>query len=278
MAYARCRVTCSLEHASALRPLVLRCVNQRRRVASNCLLRLHPLRTNVPLFYNTASVPGLHTARMASSFDESGTNRIEREDGPEINPKEGWGHDATSSDNACQQPGGGVAQQEGGEGPGQGELEESIGDCQQALHEHNQGRERLVSDGEVDGSRQDDRAEEAEQHVEGEGPSCSYGRGEESEGETGPMDVQQSVTAEAVAEGLIPHGKFTSEIFKVEVRNLPSVGYAVSWYPVSGTALPQLARDTHKCHRVAARCVNTVWSTVLSTVLSVPKNFPQVRQ
>lgn len=248
MAYACCRATCSLEHASALRPLVLRCVNQRRRVASNCLVRLHPLRTNVPLFYNTASVAGLQTARMASSFDESGTNRIEREDGLEINPEEACGHDATSSDNACPQPGGGVAQQEGGEGPGQGELEESVRDCQQALHEHNQGRERLVSDGEVDGSRQDDRAEEAEQHVEGEGPSCSYGRGEESEGETeggaGPMDVQQSVTAEAVAE-LIPHGKFTSEIFKVEVRNLPSVGYAVSWYPVS---MVQHFHSQHESH------------------------------
>ena len=225
----------SLKPVSALRSLILHCSDQRRVAANNCWVYLHPrLHTKVPFLYNTASVAGLLAIRMASSFEGPGSKRVEIENRLEIKSEEG--QDRASSTENVHSPIGGVVKQVVGDELGQEEkLERLIEDYQQVPREQNQGSEGLIPDDEVDDSLQDgehQRAEEIEQHIEGEGPSCSHSRGEGSEGETGggaeTMDVQQSVEGEAVAEGLIPRGKFTSEIYKVEVRNLPNVGYAVS--------------------------------------------------
>lgn len=256
LAYARLGATSSLKHVSALRPLALRCVSQKRRVASSCLAYLHPLRIKVPLFHITASVAGLHTVGMASSCEETGSQRVKSEDRLEMNPEEGRGL-ATSSGVVCCQPGGGVVQQEGGEEPKQGEQEGSVLDYQQMPHKLNQGREGLLPDDEVDGSQQDDQEVDGEdQNEEGEDPSSCHGRGEGSEGDggdgAGPMDIQQSVKTETVAAELIPHGKFTSEIYKIEVRNLPKVGFAVSLSSI--LVLQYCCSSLHVTHTNATGC------------------------
>ena len=238
MAYTRRGGAPSLKRVSALRLFSLHCSDQRRGVANNCLVYLHPLHTKVPPLYNTASVAGLLTIRMASSSEGPSSKRVESEDRLEIKSEKG--RDRASSSENVHSPIGGVVKQVVGDELGQEEkLDSLIEDYQQVPHEQIQGREGLIPDDEVDDPLRDDehqRVEEIEQHIEGEGPSCSHSKGEGSKGETGggaeTMDVQQSAEGEAVAEGLIPRGKFTSEIYKVEVRNLPNVGYAVSQYPM----------------------------------------------
>lgn len=222
-----------------MRLLNLRSVYQRRRIASSCLVHLHPLRLEVPFFcrtatfYRTVLVPGLQTVGMASCSEESGSQRVESEDRLEVSPEEGQGQ-TTDSVEVCPQPGGGVVQQEGGEEAGQGEQEGAIMDHQQVSHELCQGGEGMLLDSKLDGAHQDDghqREEGLEMEDQEEmGEPSSRGEGPEGEGEggAGSMDVQQSGRGEAGAEGLIPHGKFTSEIYKIEVKNLPKVGFGVS--------------------------------------------------
>ena len=250
-----------LKHVSALRPLALHCVSQKRRVLNSCSAYLHPLRIKVPLFHITTSVAGLQTVGMASSCEESGVQCVKSEDRLEVNPEEGRGR-TTSSGVVCHEPGRGVVQQEGGEELGQGEQEGSVGDYQQMPHELNQGREGLLLDDEMDGSQEDDGHQEGEgvewedQNEEGVGPSSGHGREKGSDGDggggAGPVDIQQSVKAEAVAAELIPHGKFTSEIYKIEVRNLPKVGFAVS---LSSVLVLRYCRSSlHVADTNATRC------------------------
>ena len=231
MVYARRGAASTLVDLSALCPSNLRSVYQRRPVASSCFAYLHPLRPKAPLLYCTVFVPRPQTVEMASCSEGSGSQHVESEDRLELSTGEGRDR-TTNSGEVCPQPDGhgGVVQQEGGEEAEQGH---------QVSHELCRGGEGLLADDKFDGSHQElkgghERGEGMEledQQQMGE-PSSEGGRGEgperDRESVAEQMDVQQSGRGGLGAEGLIPHGKFTSEIFKIEVKNLPKVGFGVS--------------------------------------------------